>query len=165
MDYRALFKGEYISAAEFGDRRPTMTIAKVELCKLEQEDGRQKDKGIIRFRETDRGWVLNRTNAECIAAMFGRETNDWVGKRVTLFSTPVKFGGKTEPGIRVKGSPDIAADVTVSIKLPRKKPQPMVLEVTRKEAKTATPASAATTETAADAPPPEYWESVDASVA
>ena len=130
MDYRALFKSEYIAAVELGDKTPTMTIASVKLCKLEQEDGRHKDKGIIGFRETDRGWVLNRTNAQCLAAMFGNDTDGWIGKRVTLYSTPVRVGPKTEPGIRVKGSPDITAPMTVEVKLPRKKPQQMTMQPT-----------------------------------
>lgn len=136
MNWKALFKGDYIAAVELGDKRPTLTISDVKLCKLEQEDGRQKDKGIVSFREVDRGWVLNRTNATCLAAMFGEDTEQWIGKRVTLFSTPVKFGPKVEPGIRVAGSPDLAADLDVTVKLPKKKPIVMRMTVTGKGAQT-----------------------------
>lgn len=140
MDYRALFKGEYIAAVELGAKQPTMTISGIKLCKLEQEDGRQKDKGIISFREIDRGWVLNRTNAQCLAAMFGNETDNWIGKRVTLYSTPVRVGPKTEPGIRVKGSPDIAETITIMVTLPRKKPAKTTLIPTGKTQPKAQPA-------------------------
>jgi hypothetical protein len=131
MHYKAMFKGDYIAAVEFGAKQPTLTIASVKLCKLEQEDGRQKEKGIIAFKETERGWVLNRTNATCLAALFGDETDNWIGKRITLFSTMVQVGRAKESGIRVKGSPDISKPVTVEVKLPRRKPTSMRLEVTK----------------------------------
>jgi len=121
MNWKARFKGDYIAAVEFGERRPTFTIEKVETCKLEQEDGTQKDKGVIRFKETPRGWVFCKTTGFCLAAMFGDDDEKWVGKRVTLHAEPVQVGPKTEPGIRVSGSPDIDKPITVQIKLPKKK--------------------------------------------
>lgn len=133
MDYRALFKGDYIAAVEIGDKKPTLTISGVKLCKLQQEDGREKDKGIVTFKEIERGWVLNRTNAQAIAAMFGNETDGWIGKRVSLHAVPVRVGPKTKPGIRVYGSPDISAPVTFMLTLPRKKPIKTTLQPTGKK--------------------------------
>lgn len=139
MHYGAMLVGQFIKGAEFGTgdfpAQPTLTIANVTLERLESislkdtdsEAGKLKTKGVVHFREIDRGWVLNRTNAECLAGIFGIETNDWVGKRVTLFAASVKVGGKMDIGIRIKGSPDIEHPVTVSVKLPRKKPQPMTM--------------------------------------
>lgn len=130
MHYRVMFRGEYISASEFGDKQPTLTIGSVRLVKIDQEDGRQRERGVVTFRETERGWVLNRTNSECLAAMFGADTESWIGKRVTLYSTLVKLKGASELGIRIKGSPDISESVTATIKLPRKRPFDMLLEKT-----------------------------------
>lgn len=130
MDYRALFKGQYLAAAEFGGRVPTFTMKGVKLVALEGEDGKTKDRGVIHFQETDRGLVLCKTNAICIAAMFGPDTDNWAGKRVTLFATDVQLGRERVPGIRVKGSPDIEKAVTVSVKLPKRKAFDMTLEKT-----------------------------------
>lgn len=139
MHYGAMLVGQFLKAAEFGTgatpSQPTWTIANVVLEKLESvsmqdTDGsssKLKTKGICYFKEVERGWVLNRTNAECLAALFGKETNEWVGKRVTLFAADVRVGPKMDIGIRVRGSPDIANEVTVMIKLPRRKPIPMKL--------------------------------------
>jgi hypothetical protein len=148
MNWKLMFKGDYIAAVEMGDKTPTLTIKGVKLCKLEDDKGRQKDKGIVFFREIDRGWVLCKTNAMCLARMFGDDTNDWTGKRVTLFSTPVQVGKEKQPGIRVKGSPDLAAPMTVEIKLPKKKPFPMRMLVTK-------PGAAAAAPTPASEAPPE----------
>lgn len=133
MHYTALRnKGDYIAASEFGTKEPTLTILSAQLVRLEQEDGREKEKGVIRFKETDRGWVLNRTNLELLAALLGVETDQWAGKRVTLFAQPVKFGGKTELGIRVKGSPELDAPKVVTVKLPRRRPTEVTLVPTAK---------------------------------
>lgn len=125
MHYRALLKGEYITAAEFGSAEPTLTIGAVKLVKLEQEDGRQKSKGVIYFsdaKDPERGWVLNRTNLELLAAMLGSETQNWIGRRVTLCAQNVRLGKETTLGIRVKGAPDLKQPLTVEVKLPRRKP-------------------------------------------
>lgn len=127
MHYEALFKGAYIQAVEFGGKAPTMTIRGLDVVDLEDDNGKPKPKGVIWFRETDRGWVLNRTNAQCLAAMFGDETDGWIGKRVTLVSEIVSVGREKKPGIRVKGSPEIDRTITAMIKLPRRKPFPRKL--------------------------------------
>lgn len=122
MNFKLMFKGDYIKAVEFNGKVPTMTIASVKIMPLEGDKG-VKDKGVISFRETDRGMVLCRTNAESIAAMFGPETDAWVGKRVTLFEDKtVKMGRDVVGGIRVKGSPDITAPISFELRLPKRKP-------------------------------------------
>jgi hypothetical protein len=132
MNWKAMFKGDFISAVEFDGKSPTLTIAKANMTEVfDEKTGRDKAKGTIWFKEIDRGWIVNKTNALCLVGMFGEETDGWVGKRVTLFAKLVKFGPKTEPGIRVKGSPDLKAPLTVTVKLPKKRPEDMVMEVTR----------------------------------
>jgi len=67
--------------------------------------------------------VTCKTNGLCLKAMFGDRLQNWVGKRVTLF--PGEWNG--EPCIRVWGSPDIPADISVDIRLPRRKPFRMTM--------------------------------------
>lgn len=134
MNANALIQGDYITADEFGGKEPTLTITKVALVKLEQDDGRAKNKGVVWFKGTERGWVLNRTNVLLLVALFGNETDAWIGKRVTLHAQAVKFGGETKNGIRVKGSPDLARAINVEVKLPRRKAQHVKLVPTGRPA-------------------------------
>jgi hypothetical protein len=127
MKWQAMFRGDYVTAAEMGDARPTLTIAGAKVVRLAGEDGREKDKGVVTFRETDRGWVICKTVAACLGAMFGDETDGWVGKRVTLYATEVAVGREKKLGIRVVGSPDLAKPVEAEIRLPRKRPFKMKL--------------------------------------
>lgn len=144
-DYGIGFLGIYITAAELVGKEPTMAIDRVELEKVESmkmnDDaggGKVKDRWIVYFKgsKSGRGWLLNRTNAECLKAMWGRETEDWIGHKVTLFTLPVKVGPKMEPGIRVKGSPELTEPLKFELKLPRKKASPMTLLPTGKPKET-----------------------------
>ena len=128
MDYDQLFPGRFMKAGEFRGRDVTLTISVIELEDLPQDGGKNKTKGIIGFKETKKGLVLNRTNGECLKALFGRDTDAWIGKRVTLF--PSEWNG--EPAIRVKGSPELTKPMAIEVKLPKRRPIPMVLVPTGK---------------------------------
>lgn len=121
--WKVLFKSEsFIAAVELEGKKPTLTIDRIQSVKLEQEDGRLKDKPVIFFKEIKRGWVICKTTAFCLGAMFGENTDGWIGKRVTLHSELVQVGAEKQPGIRVTGSPDLEqATMMVKIKLPKKK--------------------------------------------
>lgn len=142
MDMGLGFLGTYITAAELVGKTPTLTISRVALEQVEslktgddQGAPKTKDRVIVYFKESkqNRGWLLNRTNAECLRELWGRETDAWVGHKVTLYATNVRVGPKMEPGIRIKGSPDIESQITFDLKLPRKKPTPYTLHPTGKK--------------------------------
>ncbi len=120
-----LIQGRFLKAADF-DGKPWTSppVANVKLEKLEGNTG-ARIRGVLYFEGFDKGWVLNRTNLECLKAMFGHETDNWIGRRVTLH--PVVWSGE-DLAIRVKGSPDIERPIQVEVKLPRKKPFVMQLQ-------------------------------------
>jgi len=117
-----LYPGRFLKAGMFKGAKVTMTISDVVREELEGEDGK-KHKVLISFRERPLQLVTCKTNGLCIRAMFGDDVRAWVGKRVTLF--PSKWNN--EPCIRVWGSPDINEDFEVEVKLPRRKPIPMMM--------------------------------------
>lgn len=133
LDYDQLFPGRFMKAGDFQGKDVTMTIDSIELEDLPQDKGADRTRGIIGFQKTKKKLVLNRTNGECIKAMFGRDTGEWIGKRVTLWPAP--FDG--DIAIRVKGSPELKEPLEFELKLPRKRPIQMRLLPTGK----ATPAS------------------------
>jgi len=128
MDFDKLFPGRFMKATDFNGKDVTLTISGVVVEELEGE--RKKEvKGLISFKETTKALVLNKTNGLCLKAMFGRETDAWVGKRVTLWPAPIQFEDN-DIAIRVRGSPDIAAPVTFTLKLAKKKPREVTLAKT-----------------------------------
>jgi hypothetical protein len=122
MDFDKLFPGRFLKAADLNGKEVTLTISAVVTDELVGDKGTEV-KGLLSFAGKKKQLVLNKTNGLCLKQMFGRETDEWVGKRVTIF--PTTFND--EPCIRVKGSPDIAKDITFDLKLPRKAPRSTTL--------------------------------------
>ena len=129
MDFDKLFPARFLKAGEFAGKDVTLTIAGVRLEELESQKGKET-KAIVGFRETKKQLVLNKTNALCVRAMFGRETDAWVGKRVTFYPAAIQFQD-SDLAIRVRGSPDLKAPVTFELKLPRKQPKSTTLLPTK----------------------------------
>lgn len=129
FDFDELYPGRFLKSGEFKGLDVILTIAKVELEKLEGEKGARM-RGILSFRESEKQLVLNRTNGECLKAMFGRATDAWLGKRVVLWPAPFTdpFTGEVGTAIRVRGSPDIAADVSFELRLSKRKPSQVHLK-------------------------------------
>jgi hypothetical protein len=131
MNARALCIGPFIAATEFGTphiidaKEPTFTIANAvhEQVPDLKNPNKEKTKGIIYFSDYPRGWVINKTNMQLLAGLLGEETEDWIGKRVTLHAVKTNLG----PGIEVKGSPDIDRPRDVVVKLPKKSPRTVTL--------------------------------------
>lgn len=118
MDYETLYPGRFIKSADLNGKGDVTLVLKA--ITAEELDG--KSKAIVSFEGTKKQLVLNRTNAESVKAMFGRETNDWLGKRITVFSAVIKdpFGDGTVGAIRVRGSPDISKPIEATIQRGRK---------------------------------------------
>jgi hypothetical protein len=129
LDFDELFPGRFLKAGEFKDKKVTLTMTKIKLEELVGDKGAVV-KGVVMFKETEKHWALNKTNGMCLRAMFGRQVQAWVGRRVTLY--PGSWDG--EQAIRVWGSPDIDKDQDVQIALPRKRPFNMMMHAMRKPA-------------------------------
>lgn len=159
LTYDQLFPGRFIKAGEMHGRPVTLTVKDVYLDQLEDESGREKPQAVIAFNETPREMALNKTNAQCIVSMFGQDSGDWIGKRITL--CPERdASGLSDSGLclRIQGSPDIKQPVTAEIKLPRRKPQKRKLVPTNADkgaAEQSDDGDELDEALAKDAPPPE----------
>ena len=73
------------------------TITGAEIVKF--DDG---NKVLVHFRESDKGFVASKTKANVIAQVLGSDdTDDWIGRRITLFCTQVLYQGKMVDSIQV----------------------------------------------------------------
>lgn len=96
-----LFKGKFLNAKDLDDEDMIVTIKRI----VEEEVGQgdqKEDKWIVYFKGMEKGLVLNKTNANTLASLLGDETDDWIGKQVTLCVMDVEFKGKMMPGLRFK---------------------------------------------------------------
>ena len=87
-----------------------LTIKAVEIETVGQgEDAEEKP--VMYFNETDKGLVLNKTNAATISALYTPETDNWTGKKISLFSTEVQYGNKMTLALRVRTKAPKAASI------------------------------------------------------
>ena len=121
-----LYPNRFLHADQLQGKKFTLTVADIKIEELEGEKG-VAAKVVVYFKETQKHYVMPKTNGFCFKRMFGGDPNGWIGKRVTWFPTTTKFGRETVDCIRVWGSPDIPADISVTVPNGRKKPVEMVL--------------------------------------
>jgi hypothetical protein len=121
IDFDQLFPGRFLKAGDFQGKDVTLTISAIDLEELPSQTGGTKVKGILTFHNVKKKLVLNRTNGECLKAMFGRDTGEWIGKRITLYPAHIEYEG-SDLAIRVRGSPDLKADLPFQLQMPRRKP-------------------------------------------
>ncbi len=98
MKANELCPAPHLEAADFeGDT--VVTFKGVDFAEVGEE---KTNKGVLWFNEFRRSMVLNRTNLKRIIAKHGGETDDWIGKKITLYPSETDFGGRTVPCIRVR---------------------------------------------------------------
>lgn len=94
---------ETLFAFDLDGHDVTLEIEAVAGGELVGENGRKTKKPMISFKGTTKKLAANSTNCKAIVALYGSsETNDWIGKRITLFVTTCEFGGKTVDCIRIR---------------------------------------------------------------
>ena len=99
MNIDDVFPSNFLKAADLQGQTPTVTIDRIEM----QDIGDDR-KAVIYFQGKQKGVVLNKTNATNISERHGKETGNWIGKKVTLYRTTCNaFGDKNRPCIRVRG--------------------------------------------------------------
>lgn len=95
------YPSKNLSAADLNEQDLIITITGVESQAFDDD----ATKLVAYCQEVDKGFVLNKTNARTIAGMYGDDTDDWIGKRITLYPTWVDFQGKQTEAIRVRPKP------------------------------------------------------------
>jgi hypothetical protein len=104
MHWKAMMERDYLYAFDLQGKDVTLTIDKVTGGTLVGTGGKKTKKPLCFFREGQSGkpLALNSTNCKTIAALYGNDTDQWVGKRITIFPTTTQFGGDEVECIRVR---------------------------------------------------------------
>ena len=107
MNINEIFPSKYLKAHDLlndGDLIVTISDFVIEVVGNDQ----LTSKPVLYFRELPmKGLILNKTNANTIADLYGEDTEDWIGKKITLYSCEVTFDDKTSLGIRVRPNPPV----------------------------------------------------------
>lgn len=103
-NWELAFPSEYLGSQHLHNRDVIVTISAINRPELEMFNTKtnrseKKRKVVINLAELDaarerdpespRAWLCNKTNARTIAGLYGRNMDEWIGKRITLY--PMKF--------------------------------------------------------------------------
>jgi hypothetical protein len=122
MKISTAFPSSYLKHDELNGVDMILTIKSVSVEEIGQGDDKET-KPIVYFHETDKGLALNKTNAAIITELYGDETDDWEGKRISLFKDKTNFAGKRVDCIRVRDKVPASASPAAA---PRSAPAPAV---------------------------------------
>jgi hypothetical protein len=94
----------YLKASDAEEADLVLTIKDLKQERIGQGKDAD-DKWVLYFEEQKKGLILNKTNTNTIAKLYGDDTDDWEGKRITLFATEVQFGLDMVEAIRIRSKP------------------------------------------------------------
>jgi hypothetical protein len=91
------FPSKYLKASDLEGKNRLAIMDYVQIEKLGDDE-----RPVLYFQGQEKGLVLNRTNTEAIATLYGDEMNDWQGQEIVMFKAMVAFKKETVPAIRVR---------------------------------------------------------------
>jgi hypothetical protein len=102
MKMSDIFVSKYVKAADLNGKTVTLTIHTLRIEDMQNHQNERERKPVLYFERATKGLVLNRTNAMTIVALYGDESDDWVGKRISIYPTRVRAFGAVQDAIRVR---------------------------------------------------------------
>jgi hypothetical protein len=125
MKLSEAFPSAFLKAEDLNNRQVSVTIEAAEIEVIGQGRDRE-NKLVLTFRGKEKKLICNKTNANSIAAVYGDDTDAWIGQRITLVSMQVEYQGKMGPAIRVLGpaTPAIQRPAAAPAARPAPRPAP-----------------------------------------
>ena len=118
MNINDAFPSDYLKAADLKGRDVNLTVSGVAIEKLGDDT-----RPVVSFTGTKKKMTLNKTNANRIAAMHGLDTDDWLGKGITVFPTECELRGDMDGCIRVRSqAPSVKGQSAIAGPEPRNGP-------------------------------------------
>jgi hypothetical protein len=102
MHYRLMYPSDYLNAADLKGKEVAVTIGKVFIDDVPDPQGTKQKKPVILFEGKVKKWPLPKTCARVISKRFGNDTEQWIGKQVTIYPTTCKAFGETVECVRIK---------------------------------------------------------------
>lgn len=119
---KPLIPSKYLEAADLQGKRVAVVIESIKSAKMPARDNSSDSdevKPLFSLQGKDKGWILNTTNLELIADVYGWEAEKWIGKTVVIYAAKVKAFGEWHQAIRVDG------DATLERSKQQGKPAPV----------------------------------------
>lgn len=103
-----MFPSKWIKAEDLMDKDGdsedlTLTID----TSLQEEIGPEREPKLViyfleKVKDHEKALILNKTNIGTLVKLFGDDTDDWEGQKITLYVTEATFKGETCNALRIK---------------------------------------------------------------
>ena len=100
--YKLMYPSEYLNAADLQGKDVRVTIERIALEDVPGADGTKKKKPVVYFKGAHKRLPLPKTCAKVLAGAFGNDTDEWVGKTVTVFPTECMAFGQQVECVRIR---------------------------------------------------------------
>ena len=103
-NWHKLANKDYLGSWDIeGNSDLVLTIRNITKRPVKNPQGKEEECIICEWKEAYKPMILNATNCKAIAKAYNSEyIEDWVGKRIALFTTTVQAFGDTTEAIRVR---------------------------------------------------------------
>jgi len=104
MHYKELCGKPYLGAEDLPEDKDIPLIIEAVFKEMAFNPGSKKEVevGVLKFKDKSLKMILNITNSKAIAAVYGTETNKWIGQTIKLYRTTTRLGNKTVACLRIK---------------------------------------------------------------
>ena len=89
--------GTYLKAGDLQGREAAVTIRAVDIAEFDDAE-----KVVLHFEGKTRALACNTTNTRTIAEVFGPQSEDWIGRIISIYPARVNFRGQLVDAIRVR---------------------------------------------------------------
>jgi hypothetical protein len=103
-EFNHLYGSRFLTAADLKGS-VNAVIERIEEETFMRDGKASRPKAVIHFRGASKPVVCNKTNANVLAAAFGKSFDDWIGKCVTVRPETTPFNGKVVPALRLYPAP------------------------------------------------------------
>lgn len=87
-----MFDSDYLRAIDLQGKSHVLTIEKVLPGTLNQTGGKKKRMPVLYFKGRKKPMGCNATNCKTLKQLYGKMTEDWVGKEIEVYPTITQFG-------------------------------------------------------------------------
>ena len=98
------YPSDHLRCPDLEGREVTLTIKSWEYPDAKKDkggDGQTMEGTVLLFEESPKRFVANVTNYRTLSSLYGKNPDDWTGKKVTLRPETTRFGKDTVDCIRV----------------------------------------------------------------
>jgi hypothetical protein len=109
MNISNLFPSRYLRAVDLNGKTVTYTIK--EFRKFDVQD--ESKPGVL-LQETEKIFILNKTNLKFLGNIYSNETDIWIGKKITLYTSKTQYQGNEYDCIRIR-KPDLPSSSGIPV--------------------------------------------------